>query len=161
MRFLLKKSIKVLIGLALTFTGWTTLAQVTDISLSIPRDSTAFPGDTVRLPVILNTNLDSENILAFRLDMSYNGPMKPIGISKAGSLASGWDVLFNNVADGRFVVTGAGTTALSGTGTLYYVDFEIQHTTHQTSPSVYLNTSGASYFNEGGYNIAVDYGQIT
>lgn len=161
MRFSLKRFFRT--ALVLSFiTGWLPLfAQVTTISLQIPTDSSGYPGDVIRMPVMLNTNVDTENMLAFKLEFRHGAELTPIGISKAGTLTDSWDVLFSRPSSSTFAVTAAGVNALSGTGELFYVDFELGNVNYDLNSSVYLNTSANNYFNEGGYTVESNSGYIT
>jgi|GEM_PF-1308824 len=161
MRLLLKKLFGLLILLSLVLTCFSAQAQVTSVAMSIPRDSIAYPGDTVRLPLILDTNIDSENIIAFRLEFQTSSELTAIGMSTENSLTSSWEVLFSKVSATEFVITGASAVPISGTGNFIYLDFLVQNTASLIYPVVQKKNSSNSYFNEGGYDITVSYGQVT
>jgi hypothetical protein len=159
MRLLLKKLLRPLLFLSFLLTCFSAKAQVA-VTMSIPRDSTAYPGDTVRLPLILDTNLDGENIIAFRLEFQTNSELMPLGVSTANTLTASWEVLFSKVSGTEFVITGASAAPISGTGNFIYFDFVVQNTTSMVNAVVQKKNVSTNYFNEGGYDITINYGLV-
>lgn len=136
-------------------------AQVTEIDLSIPNDSTAFMGDVVRMPILLDTDVSTENILAYRLEISYSSYLSPGTITSDESITSSWGDPTVNIdeTNRRIVVTGAGISAITEMGALFFIDFEVLNDINSNA-AVSFYSSGNNYFNEGGYTLNFTNGYI-
>ncbi|MEQ9302618.1 MAG: hypothetical protein RJQ14_01780, partial [Marinoscillum sp.] len=155
----------VLLGICFCMSLGIARAQVTDIAIIGAQDSVGVEGDTVSVPVIVSADgLTAENILAFKLSFYHSPNLKPIGFSTDNSAISGWNYNTNITSDNNFSFSGAGVTPIAAdSAVLFWIDFELQEVTSNTSGSYYL-TGSDHYFNEGDYNITmagVDYGRIS
>lgn len=155
------KKIFFIITIFLTLLGGRVAAQVTEIKLAMPADSVGVPGDIVRMPVILNTDVTGENIISFRLELSYYSSIRPVGVSKAGTLIDSWGEPSVNFENGRVIVSAAGTNPIADTtGVLFYVDFELLTVNSTAYISLYTSTDANNYFNEGNYTFNFTSGRI-
>jgi len=84
-------------------------------------------GQTVDL-AINTTDLTGLGVVSYQFALNYNASVvTAVNVNTAGTLTgtAGWSTPTFNVTNGRVAVSAAGTTALSGTGTLIKVSFLI------------------------------------
>ncbi len=116
------------------------------IGLRFP-DTIMVQGDTLILPLIVDSTLTGEEVYSFNLDVRFDDYyFEYLGVSK-GELTSGFSDLVVN-ADNResVLISGAGGAPLAGTGTLLYVHFRaISYYTWGSTVSLY----SSSILNEG------------
>ena len=110
-------------------------------------DVSGYAGLVVDVPIIVSdvTGLD---ILSFTMTIATSTDvLTPIGIITTGTLIDGWGNVVTNTNGGQILVSGAGTTPLSGSGTLLIIQFQVNAaaSANQTTPISFVN----AMFNEG------------
>lgn len=106
-------------------------------------------GQTVDIAVT-TTDLTGWNVRAFQFDLTYNQNLVTVtDVLEAGTLpgVSGWGDATFGVLPGRVSVSHAGTSALSGAGTLLVLRFAVNPA--QITPASTGLTFGSLTFNEG------------
>ena len=82
---------------------------------------------TVDIPVIANTSLNSLNIIAFQLRLTFNSAViQPISLITSGTLLNSYGTVNDNLSQKNYInIAVAGTGNLTGKGILFYVRFKI------------------------------------
>ncbi len=109
--------------------------------------ATVLEKDTFVIAVKADSLLTGKSVFAFRLGISYNSDYLAFqGIDSVGPVLKNWGLpTFSNKTNGRIILAGAGSTALSGNGNVLYLKFIALR-----SGGTYIsNISGESYLNEG------------
>ena len=142
----------------------TGFVEVRAMKLTIP-DTSEWQGGVIEIPVY-TTTLDGLGIMSGEMDFSFNGNiLSPTGINTTGTLLESYsNIVFNNLFTGILNVSFAGTTALSGAGVLFYIQFDISAI--NAGPTwIYF---GEALFNESipaktddGYFTMITYGNIS
>ena len=103
----------------------TSFVEVRALKLTIP-DTSEWQGAFIEIPVY-TTSLNGLNIMSGDLSFTFNGSiLTPTGINTTGTLLAGYsNVVFNNLLSGVLNVSFAGTTPLTGSGVLFYIQFDI------------------------------------
>lgn len=117
------------------------------ISVSIPNNLKALRNTTLTVPVDVS-NTTGRGILSFDFTLTYDpAVMTPLAtpFDTAGTLSSGFTVTVNSSTPGTLIVSGFGSTELSGAGTLLNLKFNMVAPAPASSN---LNFSNFS-FNEG------------
>ncbi len=139
------KSLKYLVALLLlpAFNGLAAAA----IGISV-HDSTVVQGNTVSFPVYVDSSLTGQNVTAFQLQLSYSTyGFAPDTIITAGTMTESLGtVTYNAGTPGKITVAAAGTTALTGTGILFYVRMKVVGTGYY---SLSFTDAAHNFFNEG------------
>lgn len=138
-------------GIALLFGLFFGQINAAVIGISFP-DTTVTVGDTVLVPVYVDSSLTGKNVLSFQIRLSfYDVSMDVIDIETAGALAENFtDIQYNisHLSSSEYLnIAAAGTTPLSGKGSLLFIRMVAN-----TSGYVYLNFadgSSANFFNQG------------
>jgi hypothetical protein len=117
------------------------------IRLSMP-DTTGVNGDTITIPVYVDSSLTGYNVVSYQLQINYTSTILMLdSVLDTGTLTEnlGW-FSFNQSQSNQVTIAGAGSSPLEGTGILIYIRFIIH-----SAGTAYLNFSGtqANYFNEG------------
>ncbi len=110
-------------GLRDTSDSW---IDIRAMRLTIPNNLSQWQGQDINVAV--NTSdLTGLGIMAGSFTVTYNqNILTPFGTEQAGTLLSGYPApVFNTPAPGSFAVDFAGTTPLSGSGTLLYLKFHV------------------------------------
>jgi hypothetical protein len=118
-------------------------------------------GQTVDIAVT-TTDLTGWNVRAFQFDLTYNQNLVTVtDVLEAGTLpdAAGWGDATFGVLPGRVSVSHAGTSALSGAGTLLVLRFVVNPA--QLTPTSTALTFGSLTFNEGVPNDTTANGTLT
>lgn len=119
------------------------------IQLSIA-DSAVVYGDTLLIPVMVDSSLTGQGVLSYQLYINYNKMyIEPLSLVQTGGLSSGWNVTANLTVENRMVIAGAGTTPLDGKGVLFYVKATFKNPYTYSSTSTLSFQADKSYFNEG------------
>ena len=88
-------------------------------------DTSAWQGSTIDIP-IYTTSLTGLNIMSGNISFSFNqNILTPTTLITAGTMLDGYTTTFNNLLSGNVNIAFAGTTALSGSGVLLYVRFDV------------------------------------
>lgn len=103
----------------------TGFVEVRAMKLTIP-DTSEWQGASIEIPVY-TTSLSGLNIMSGDFSFTFNGTiLTPTGINTTGTLLAGYpNVIFNNLLSGILNVSFAGTTPLTGSGVLFYIQFDI------------------------------------
>ena len=118
-------------------------------------------GQTVTVS-LATTDLTGLNVMAYQFRIAYNaGVVTASGVNTAGTLtgAAGWATPTFNVTSGQIDVSAAGNTALTGSGTLLKVTFDINPALLDGG-STTLTLSGF-VMNEGAPSVTTVDGSIT
>lgn len=102
---------------------WPGLATAQTVGLSVP-DTTASRGSVLLLPVRVDSSLTGRNVTAFQLQFQFNGQLvDPDSLILSGSLLDGigWSVTLHRPTPDLLSVAAAGTTPLTGAGTLVFL----------------------------------------
>ena len=98
------------------------------IPISIANNLTAPANSTITIPVVVQ-NLTGRGIDSYDFTFSYNSnvirPLASAPIDSTGTLSSGLTVTANTVVVGKLQIGAYGATALSGSGTLLNLNFEV------------------------------------
>ncbi len=133
-----------------------TAAQA-QVQLSIP-DSSAVEGDTLLIPVRVDSSLTGLNVLSYTVELIYTDAyLEPLSVETSSSLSSGMSVVANLDQSGRMTIAGAGATALSGTGDLFYIRAVI---TNSFGFTISFDAS-QSQLNEGSPSLIFDNGSLS
>jgi hypothetical protein len=99
--------------------------EVRALKLILP-DTSEWQGASIEIPVY-TSSIDGLGILSGDLDFSFNANiLTPTGINKTGTLLESYsNIQYNNTVAGEFSVSFAGTTPLTGSGVLFYIQFDI------------------------------------
>lgn len=94
--------------------------------LSIPTNLTQWQGADIDVPVN-TTDLTGLNILSGDFSISFNqSVITPVSVVKTGTMLSSYpDPVINTSIPGKVSLSFAGTTALTGSGTLIYIRFHV------------------------------------
>ncbi len=109
--------------------------------------ATVLEKNTVTIAVKADSLLTGKDVLAFRFAISYNPDyLEFLNIDSVGDVLKGRGIpTFSNRIAGRLIIAGAGSSALSGKGNLFYLKFKALR-----GGGLWLdNLSGQSYLNEG------------
>jgi hypothetical protein len=150
----MKKLLKILFLLLLPFYSAFGLTQ---IGVSI-HDTTMVAGDTVFIPVYIDSSLTGKNVSSYKMEISFYKYSLIIDSAYSdGTMTSGWGaVTYNTNVDGKISIVAAGATDLEGTGILFYLRaIGIRHGGSN------INFTGSNcYFNEGSPDIVLDNGYV-
>lgn len=117
------------------------------LNVSVPTGLTALKNSTLTVPVNVN-DTSGRGVLSFDFTLTYDpAVLTPLAtpFDTASTLSNGYTITFNSSIPGTLVVSGFGTTALTGSGTLINLKFDVIGNPADCSN---LNLS-AFQFNEG------------
>ncbi len=121
----------------------TGIIEIRAMQVSI-HDTTEWQGGNINIPIYV-TNLDGQGVVSGNIRFNFDESiLDAVSIVTSGTMLDGYSNSFNNSVDGIVNVSFAGNTALSGSGILFYVNFDVSAV---NSGSTYLNFSEA-IFNE-------------
>ncbi len=106
----------------------------------------------ITIPILID---NANGVLGFSVTLNYPASLADYVSVAAGSLTAGWSIVPNGTTDGRVVIAGAGTTALSGSGSLCVVRLHTSATAGSGTMSlnpVQLNDGGIPC--EGSFGIS-------
>ncbi len=128
----------------------------TQIGVSI-HDTTVVAGKTALIPVYVDSSLTGQNVTSFNFEFSFDDYYGTIdSVVTAGTMTDGWGtVVYNANVKGRFSVAGASTSALAGTGVLFYLRLQTNR-----GGSFRLRFASNNYFNEGTPGVVLNDGYI-
>ncbi len=148
---------KIIYSIIVCFWALVTSLSAQSIGLRFP-DTTMVQGDTIVLPLYVDSTLTGEEVYSFNLDVRYSTSyFQYVGVS-LGSLTSDFgDLITNSNTLGSVLISGASGTALAGTGTLFYVHLKaINYYSWGSEVSLY----STSILNEGLPLIVPDAGRV-
>ena len=137
----------------------TATATATIIGLRIP-DTTAVVGDTINIPVYVDSSLTGENVYSYQLQISFDANLlfaDEVVIDGTISEPFG-SPAFNNSDSGQVTIAAAGVTPLIGMGVFLYLRFEILQS---GLSSVSFTGEENNFFNEGSPSIIFENGSIS
>jgi hypothetical protein len=115
-------------------------------------------GDTLLVPVIVDSSLTGEGILALEMELNFSSfYFELVSISASETMLNGWSVTSNTNFDDRVLVVAAGSEELTGTGTLFYVGLKALRS---GGSSLNFNADN-TLLNEGGFDLIFDSGYIS
>ncbi len=120
--------------------------------------TTILEKSTFTIAVKADTLLTGKGIYAFRFGLSYNADYLEFqGIDSVASIMKDWGIpTLSNRTKGTILVAGAGSSALSGKGKLFYLKFKAL-----IGGGTYIqNISGVSFLNEGSPAMTMNYAYI-
>ncbi|MDP1622771.1 MAG: Ig-like domain-containing protein [Bacteroidales bacterium] len=114
--------------------------EIRAMRLSIPTNLSQLQGLDVDIPVN-TTDLSGLNVMSGNFSLSFNqNIITPVGIVQAGTLLSSYSPpVFNMSLPGNFSLDFAGTTPLSGSGTLIYIKFHVSQVNNGATYLSFLN----------------------
>jgi hypothetical protein len=121
--------------------------QAEPIGLRLP-DTSAVVGETLDLPVYVDSSLSGESVLAYQLRISFDDSLLQVaGVSVVDHLGAPFGAPAVNLeTPGQITLAAAGVGPLVGSGVLLTISFE----THLTGESILAFTEPESnFFNEG------------
>jgi len=140
---------------AVLFSG--TAAAQTSIGFSI-NGATVLERDTFTIAIKADSLLTGKGVFSYRFALSYNADYIEFqDIDSIGPVLKTWgNPTFSNRTRGRIIIAGAGSSALSGKGNMFYLRFKALR-----GGNTYLdNIAGQSYLNEGSPTITLKSGLI-
>ncbi|MBC8489706.1 MAG: Ig-like domain-containing protein [Bacteroidetes bacterium] len=99
--------------------------EIRAMQLTIP-DTSEWQGGTIEIPIYTSA-LNGLNILSGDISITFNGNiLTSTGYNKTGTLLEGYsNIVLNNTVPGVLNIAFAGTTPLTGSGVLLYLQFDI------------------------------------
>jgi len=106
--------------------GWLGLiAPLQAVQVTIP-NSEQPAGKTFELPIQVG-DLTGQNVTQFQFTVMFNpSVLTGVGINQEGTRISAWPAPVKSISEGAFQVSGSGTSALTGSGTLIKLIFSVQ-----------------------------------
>jgi hypothetical protein len=118
--------------------------QIPPITVLLP-DTSGAPGDTVVIPINVG-DVTGQNIVACDITLSFDASILTALDASLGELPSGW-LIQSNSTPGQIVIAMAGTTPLSGSGSLVNIPFVVAQTA-SSGDTTTIHFADCS-FNEG------------
>ena len=129
------------------------LESVNYVQVSLP-DTNASPGTTINIPIYVS-DVTGKDIYSVGVKLAYNSSvLVATGATTVGTISSGWGSPTVNLDSGQIAIGMAGTTALSGSGTLVYVNFNVIGSAGDTTTIHFAEV----IFNEGNPQATTDDG---
>ena len=152
----MKKLLNIIYLLLLPFYSAFGLGQ---IGVSV-HDTTMVAGDTIFVPVYVDSSLTGEDVSSFNLQFRFNDYYCIVDSAFSdGTLTSGWgDITYNTSINERISVASAGSTSLEGTGILLYLRVRA---IRSGSFALAFTDISNNYFNEGSPELLLDDGYIS
>ncbi|MCB2219846.1 MAG: Ig-like domain-containing protein [Bacteroidetes bacterium] len=130
------------------------------IQMTIP-DASADVGDNLIIPVNVDNSLTGFDVLSYQFRIYFNSTRLSLNsIDVAGTMSSSWSTpVYNNSEPNYVNIANAGSTALTGTGILFNLNF-----TCIGAGATWISFDGDevnNYFNEGYPPMLYDDGYIT
>ncbi|NQZ76925.1 MAG: Ig-like domain-containing protein, partial [Ekhidna sp.] len=139
------------------------------------QDAVGFTGDTVSVDFVLNTDLTGQGYIAFEIQTTYNSnSLVPVEVVTEGSILESFgEVQFFINENSRTVkVTGANTSELSGTGTLFSIRYTSELNSaytigitdlvlNETRPTLNVDNGRVSFTTPPSLNLSPTSGLIT
>ncbi|MDI6804890.1 MAG: cohesin domain-containing protein, partial [Bacteroidota bacterium] len=86
------------------------------------KDTTVLRGTTFLYAVSVDSSLNGLNVTSYELELNFDpNAIRIENVISSGSLTESWGTPMFNIAGGRIIIAGAGTEALTNTGTLIYI----------------------------------------
>ncbi len=129
------------------------------IGVSI-HDTTMVVGDTIFVPVYVDSSLTGENVSSYNFQFSFNDNyFKVDSAFSGGTITSGWGAVTYNINTAeRISVASAGSTNLSGTGILLYLRLIA---IKSGTLNLLFTDAAHNYLNEGNPAVVLDNGRIS
>lgn len=142
----MKKIKIILLLLVLGWLGIPGLAQPVQLRIA---DLTGTVGSIKDVPVYIDNSVTGLNIVSCQFQIYFNSSLMTfVSVETAGTMIQSWGTPVTNVSPANYLnIAGAGTTALSGSGTLFVIRFQCISAGYTA-----LNFNGGAtnnYFNEG------------
>ncbi len=126
-------------------------AQSIGVRLS---DSSVVVGNTIDIPIYIDSTLTGKNVYSFQMKLDCNTSNFTVqNIITAGTLSASFGTLTYNVNANAILISGAGTTALTGNGVLCYIKIK-----PLVTGGIYfqLNGNNSLYFNQGNPSVVIN-----
>jgi hypothetical protein len=100
--------------------------EIRAMKLTLPTGITAWQGSMVEIP-INTTTLTGLGIISGNIKVTFSqNILTPVGYNNTGTLLSGYsNILLNTTSPGSVTIAFAGTTTLTGSGVLLYLQFNV------------------------------------
>jgi len=140
------KSLKYIMVIWLAMATFAARSQT--IQMRIPALNSTV-GNFVDVPVYVDNSLTGYNVLSFQLKITYSSSLLNYSlIQTTGTMISSWGIPpVNNSTPGTLNIAHAGTSALTGTGTLFFIRF--QCTASGSASVAFSGGTASNFFNEG------------
>lgn len=151
---------KITIILFMIVLGWPAIRSLAQpVQLRIP-DLAGTAGTIIEVPVFADNSVTGLNIYSGQFRISFNSSLLSfVSVETAGTMFQAWGVPTANVSPpGYLNVAGAGTTVLSGSGTLFIIRFLC--ISAGNSGLDFYNGAVNNFFNEGTPASVFDNGTI-
>lgn len=100
-------------------------STVPSVNVYLP-DTSAAAGTSLQIPVFTDQPVDGLEIMSYEFSVTYDDAiLTATGASNSGTMSSGFTAQVNTATPGTINVSAAGATALSGTGTIIYLNFDV------------------------------------
>lgn len=137
------------------------IIQAQPIQMTIPDDATHMVGEVIIIPINVDDDITGFDVLSYQFRIYFNSARLSFNsMDVVGTMSDSWGTpLYNNAEPNYINIANAGTTPLSGTGTLFNLNF-----TCISSGATWINFDGDAvnnYFNEGYPPMLYDDGYIT
>ncbi|MFA5668930.1 MAG: cohesin domain-containing protein [Balneolaceae bacterium] len=135
------------------------MASYGQIQLSIP-DTSGTVGDTLKIPIRIDSTFTSKGVLSLQLELSYSDYYASvISVETNNTILgdAGWSVTPNLTQSGKITIAAAGTTELTGTGNLVFLNVVLL----RPGGTGLTFQADESYLNEGSPNLIFKNGYIS
>ena len=123
-------------------------------------DTNMVVGDTIFVPVYVDSSLTGENVSSFNMQFSFSDHYFVVDSAYSdGTISSGWgDLAYNTNTSGKISVASAGSSNLTGTGILLYLRVRA---IRGGGPTLSFTDTTKNYFNEGSPRVLLTNGRIS
>ena len=122
-------------------------ADVSLINVDIPDNLAAEQGATLTVPIIVS-DTTGKGVISYDFALNFDPAVlqpQAVAFDKAGTLSSSYEINAGTGTPGRVVISGFGSTPLTGAGTLLNLKFNVIG----TAPTTSVLTLNPFMFNEG------------
>jgi len=116
------------------------------VAVLLPTNAAGAPNSQVTIPVLIPNGVNAHNIIAYDFRLTFNPAVLTFAAaSTTGTMSDGWNVTPNSSTPGAVQVVAFNATALTGSGTLINLVFNVVGTAGSTTALTWTNF----VFNEG------------
>ncbi len=153
----MRRTIKIISSIAIAIL--ISLSAKAQVGLSIPiipPSEGYVVGDTVKVPVYADSSLTGKGALALTMRLTYNDfYLVPLNVETDSTILkdAGWSVTPNLSDPDVITIASAGTSELTGSGALFYINFKL---VRQGTGYIYFDQAN-TFFNESIDDIPISY----
>ncbi|NIR48732.1 T9SS type A sorting domain-containing protein [candidate division KSB1 bacterium] len=151
-------SLRIIILVGITLLAMADFAYPQSINVRLPSDASGEPDNSVNIPIVVG-DLTGRGVIAYQGTINYDeSVLVATGASSAGTLSGAFGPPTVNISNnGEINVGGFGTTALSDSGTLVNLIFDVVGQSGETTDLIFENF----VFNSGDPPASTQDGQFT